>query len=198
MSTLIRKIVLIRGRTPMLQNRLSEEELLKIRNKTKKPKNAPMPSPREEADGKVYLFDGKPYLPAQNLLSALIEAGKSVRLDGKRQMSTAKSTVLPAFLSIEGQHLFLDDPETKKPCEWEVDLRGGKNPNGGQAVCVVRPRFDRWQAKLSIMIDCAEIGEPVIRGLFDIAGARVGVGDFRPQKKGIFGQFSVDLWESAK
>lgn len=197
-GTLIRRVVTLVGKTPLLVNRISEETLLNIRNKTKRPKNAPVLSPREEADSKVYLTaDGKPYLPAQNLLAALIEAGKNVRLDGKRQMSTAKSTCLPAFLSLEDPIFCLVDPTTGKPAVWEVDLRGGKNPNGGEAVCLVRPRFDRWSIKVVATIDVSEIGESVIRGLFDISGARVGVGDFRPQRKGIYGQFLVKCWERA-
>ncbi len=195
-GTLVRRAVTIVGKTPMLLNRISEETLLAIRNKAKKPKNAPVPTPREEADSKVYLTsDGKPYLPAQNLLASLIEAGKNVRLDGKRQMSTAKSTCLPAFLSLEEPIFHIVDPDTGKPATWEVDLRGGKNPNGGEAVCIVRPRFDRWAIKLIANIDTVEIGESVIRGLFDLSGVRVGIGDFRPQRKGIYGQFLVQCWE---
>ncbi len=197
-GTLVRRSIELTGRTPLLLNRLSEETLLNVRSKTRRPKNAPVPSPREEADTKVYLHDGKVVLPAQNLLSSLIEAGKWTRLDGKRQLSTSKATTLPAFLTLEDAFIPIVDPETRREAAWEVDIRGGKNPNGNEVVCIVRPRFDVWVLNFTVQIDCSEIGEDVMRTLFDNAGLRVGVGDFRPQRKGIYGQFRVTNWSKSK
>ncbi len=195
---LVRREIGITGITPLLMNRLSEETLESIRTKAKKAKTAAKPTPREECEPKVHTREGQPALPTENLLSCLIAAGQYVRLDGKRQLSTAKSTMLPAFLSLEDPWIPVIDPETRTPATWEVDMRAGRNPNGGEAVCVCRPRFDRWTLKLTVQLDLSQIGEGVMRELFDIAGRRIGVGDFRPQRKGIFGQFRIDRWEAAR
>lgn len=193
--------IVVKGTTPLLMNRMSEDTLQKLllgpTAKGSKTRQRPA-STRDEATGKVYTTsDGKPYLPAENLLACLIEAGKFVRLDAKRQVSTAKATLLPAFLTLNDKFLLLLNPE--KPGEaptWEVDLRQGKNPNGGEAVCICRPRFDVWGFEADVQIDTDEIPEATIRTLWDHAGKRVGLGDFRPQRRGMFGQFRVDRWEA--
>lgn len=197
-STLMRVEVVAEGITPLLQNRLSEETLEGIRSKVKKPKTASRPTPREECEPKVHQRGDRPVLPTENLLSCLIAAGAYVRLDGKRQLSTSKSTMLPAFLSIEEPYLWLLDPKTGKPAAWEVDLRAGRNPNGGEAVAICRPRFDAWSFKTTVQLDLAQIGEPTIRELFAIAGRRIGLCDFRPQRKGLYGQFSLTSWKQVR
>lgn len=180
-------------------NRLTPETLENIRTKAKKSKNASRPAtPRLEAEPKVYRTkDGDPYVPTENLLACLIAAGQSVRLDGKKQVSTAKSTMLPAFLTLEDLYLPLLDAPSGKPPAWEVDVRPGRNPNGGEAVCLCRPRFDKWCFTVHGTVDLDEIAMATVRELFDIAGKRIGLGDFRPQRKGIFGRFIVTRWEES-
>lgn len=187
------------GATPLLINRMTPEVLECIRKGEQPPKAERIGktrTPREEAEPKVYtLPDGRPYIPTAMLFSSLAAAGQFLRLDGKRQVSTAKSTLLPAFMVIEDPYLVLHLPgEPKEFPIWEVDTRQGRNPHGGSAVCIVRPRFDRWAFTVKIQIDTQEIGEQAIRKLFDMAGRRCGVGDFRPNRKGIYGQFIVKSW----
>jgi hypothetical protein len=187
-------LVLIRSRiegiTPLLQNAMSQEVLLAIREKAKKAKNAAKPTLREEADAKVHRMpEGQPHIPVYMLMSCFIGAGQFVRMDGKRQISTAKSTILPGLLTIEDRWLPL------QPGTYEVDIAQGRNPNGGEAVCIVRPRFDEWAFDLTLSVDQSQVSLAVIRELVDIAGSRVGLGDFRPKCKGTFGRFKVVKWE---
>lgn len=183
----------VKGVTPLLMNRMTDEQLLALHTKEKRKFTAPK-EPREAAGLKVYQTrDGRPYLPTENFMACLIAAGVYIKLDGKRQMSTAKSTLLPGFLTVEDPYLPLLDGEGK-PAVWEVDMRQGRNPNGGEAVCIVRPRFDTWSLAASLLIDADSIGENAIRELVDIAGSRIGLGDFRPQRRGIFGKFKVTRW----
>lgn len=84
--------------------------------------------------------------------------------------------------------------ELRSPKPWEVDLRQGRNPNGGELVVLCRPRFDEWEFTVNVTIDTRQIAEQTMRELFDIAGVRCGLGDFRPNRKGIFGQFIVEKW----
>lgn len=190
--------VIIKGVTPLLQNAMSMDCLLGIRDKAKKPKTAEKPSLRDEADNKVHrLANGDPCVPIQMLYSSFINAGQFVRLDGKRQVSTAKATVLPGMLTIEEAHLPIFLPGADDPAPWEVDIQQGRNPNGGEAVCIVRPRFDHWELRLTVSIDREQMPLPMARNLIDIAGSRIGIGDFRPQRKGTFGRFSVNAWEEA-
>lgn len=184
--------VQVQGVTPLLMNRMTEELLLQIRSGAKKPKSKRTEeSPREEAARKVYtLHTGEPYLPTENLMAALIAAGQYVRLDGKRQASTTKSSLVPGFLALQDTHLLLH-PDT-----WEVDIRPGRNPNGGEAVCLVRPRFDKWGFEVTALLDTSVVGEATCRELFEIGLSRIGVGDFRPQKRGVFGRSVITLWKA--
>lgn len=183
--------VQVQGVTPLLMNRMTEEQLLQIRSGTKKPKTKRREElPREEAARKVYtLPTGEPYFPTENLMAALIAAGQYVRLDGKRQASTTKSSLVPGFLTLQEPYLPLD------PGTWEVDVRGGRNPNGGEAVCLVRPRFDKWGFEVTALLDTVVVGEATCRELFEIALSRIGLGDFRPQRKGIFGRSVITKWK---
>jgi hypothetical protein len=192
--------VTCRGVSPLLMNKIDDATLLNLRKPGgKKAKTRERPElPRDEAVGKVYTTrDGKPYIPTENLLACLIAAGQFVRLDGKRQVSTAKSTTLPAFLSLEDQQLELYvHPERVAP-DWETDIRPGRNPNGGEMVCLVRPRFDAWAFDVTCTVDLDEISMAIVRQLFDAAGKRIGLGDFRPSRKGPFGKFNVVRWEES-
>jgi hypothetical protein len=189
--------VICRGTSPLLMNRMSESTLEGLRTKAKPAKNKDVGhvrTPREDAESKVYTHAKQPMIPGENLMSCLIAAGVFVRLDAKRQVSTGKGTLLPGLMSLLDFVLPLVDPDSKKPAVWEPDVRQGRNPSGGQAVAICRPRFDRWAFATRIEIDPNEIGENAIRGLWDLAGKRIGLGDFRPARKGIFGQFVVEKW----
>lgn len=193
--------VTARGLTPLLMNRMSDDTLENLRTKTKAPKTKAIGTtltPRADAERKLYLAEDGPYVPGVNLMACLIEAGKSIRLDGKRQISTAKSTILPGLMTLLSTSMPLKVPGTDKAAVWEADVRAGRNPNGGEAVALCRPRFDEWEISFSIDIDEEEIGENTIRELFDKAGRRCGLGDFRPQRKGVFGQFVVECWDRKK
>mgnify|MGYP001573822798 CR=1 FL=1 len=186
----IRIKVRCEGVTPILFNRKPLELLQELWSKEKKAKTASRPSPREHCERALYKTEkGECYIPGEMLMASLISAGSFVRLDGKRQISSAKSTVLPAFLTLLDHQMILPDQR------WEADLRGGCNPNGGEAVAICRPRFDRWGFTVEILVEDSEIDEAKIRQLFDYAGTRMGLGDFRPQRKGIFGKFRVACWD---
>lgn len=188
------------GVSPLLMNAMDEATLERLVTGEKAPKGAPKGTPLEQATKKLYRdAQGNPVLPVQNILSSLIEAGRSVRLEGKKQVSTASSTVLPSFMSIEGlQFAVLDTLDNRKPASWRVSLMQGRNPNGGEAVGICRPLFDSWALLLTIVADLDTVPERIVRELFDKAGSNVGVGDFRPQRKGFYGRWRIDRWVIAK
>ena len=189
-----------RGITPLLFNSMTPSALLALpggcevkESKTKGIGNTM--TPREVAAPKVYMCNGKPIIPGRMLLSCLIAAGQGVRLDGKRQISTAEKTVLPALMTLlSGDSPLYTRPEGVTP-SWEPDIQQGRNPSTSKACCIIRPRFDNWAFDFEIDIHEDEIGENTIRQLVDKAGRRIGLGDFRPMHKGTFGQFVVDSWE---
>jgi len=49
-----------------------------------------------------------------------------------------------------------------------------------------------------VVFDEMEIAPSIMKELFDIAGRIVGIGDWRPAKKGPYGKFQVTSWKEAK
>ena len=181
----------ITGITPLMMNKISEATLIGLRTKEKPSKSQTKDiTPRQEAEVKLHITkSGEPYIPIEALMKTLINAGQYIRLDGKRQASTSKSSLVPGFLTIEDPQLILSHPD------WEVDMRPGKNPNGGELVCIVRPRFDKWGFTVTVLLDTLQFSEQKCRELFDIALSRVGLLEFRPSCKGTFGRGKVTHWD---
>lgn len=191
---IVRVRVVCEGISPLLQNRMDPSVLLESKKAFKPTKQG---TPRDRAAARVHVdHDGNPVIPANMILSCLIGAGVFIKLDKKRQISTAKSTLLTAFMTVDNiEPLPIVAPDTKKPAPWEVDTQVGRNPNGGEAVLLERPRFDAWSFAIDISIDTSGIEQATIRQLFDFAGTRIGLGDFRPARKGPYGRFVVKCWD---
>ena len=196
---LVQVSVVCQGSTALLMNAMSEQQLLDIWNRVKPPKGATRRQPREEAESKLHrLQDGKPHIPAKCLYATFVNAGQFVRLDGKRQISTEKKTILPSMLSLLSDVIPLTLHDSKKPAIWETDIQQGRNPNGGEAVCIIRPRFDQWQIAFIIEVDQSLMSLSMARELIDIAGRRVGLLEFSPRHRGVFGCFVVTEWSVQK
>lgn len=192
---LVRVRVHLQGVTPLLMNAMGQEQLLDLWGKKKPARTAARPEPREAAESKLHLLpDGRPCVPVRALYASFINAGQFVRLDGKRQISTEKKTILPGMLTLEDIELPILRPDGKPPT-WETDIQLGKNPNGGEAVCLIRPRFDVWQLECTVEVDQETMPLKMARELIDLAGRRIGLLEFRPQRKGTFGRFVVSYWK---
>jgi hypothetical protein len=191
----IRVAVRCKGITPLLMNPLTDDVLMALWTKEKGSKTAPRPTIQEAAEKKAEAYrdsDGNYFVPVSAVYACLKHAGRDVRLDGRKQVSTATSTKMSSFMTLDAAQFILEGLDPERP--WEADARPGKNPNGGEAVCIVRPRFDKWGFTANITIFADEISEETIRELFDKAGRRAGLLDFRPQRGGVFGQFVVEEW----
>lgn len=184
------------GISPLLMNRMSQEALMTLVTGEKPSKNAPKLDPDQQCQEKIYRdADGRISIPMRNLFSAFAEAGRSVRLDGKKQVSTADSSKLAAIMTLSGEYTRVIDPaDNTQEASWVMSLMKGTNPNGGQAVGICRPQFDRWALRFVIEANLREYQERTVREIVDRAGNEIGLGDFRPQKKGPYGRFRVDNW----
>ncbi len=61
-----------------------------------------------------------------------------------------------------------------------------------------RPRLDQWSFSFTLDIDTTVFDPKLIRSVVDDAGKKIGLGDFRPQRKGPFGRFVVVEWKEMK
>lgn len=175
----------ITGITPLLMNKFNLDE-----HQLKKDKNL---TPREAAQKVCYEDEQKKlYYPTMNIYACLIEAGKFHK-EGKVKVTTARSSLIPAGIMIQGETIYFKEPET-----WEVDNRAVVVPSTGGRVVCHRPRLDKWSLDFTLEVDLKMFSPKFVRTLVDDAGNKVGLGDFRPARKGIYGRFVVTNWDEAK
>jgi hypothetical protein len=186
------------GATPLLLNAMPRDVLLELAGVVdKKAKTAEKATPEDVARCHLHLGpDGKPAIPSQMLYAAMINAGVFVRLDGKRQVSTKTETNLPGLMKLGFEPLPLYLPGSEERSErYEVDIQRGVNPNGGQAVAIIRPCFYQWEIRPLFTVDRRVFDLKKAYELVTIAGARMGLGDFRPNCRGVYGQFIITSWD---
>lgn len=173
---------------PMTDDTL--DELAGVKSKAVSDKDTPL---EDRAKKRVIRnTEGKMGLPVTYILAALIAAGRHVK-NGKDKISTATSTTLYEFLSIDDEFFpFINQEEPMI-----VDKRRGVLNNAGKsvAVAIIRPKFKNWQIKLTTAVDTSIMSVEVVKKVFEAAGSKIGVGDFRPAKKGPFGMFTVSDWK---
>jgi len=172
-------------------NRFHEENEVKVQSGVTPVSISGRGTPREQATKKAYIDDvGNLYIPGPNIFSCIIQAGTFHRT-GKTKITTAKSSLVPAGISILD---IVCQLETK---EFEVDSRSVVIPSTGGRIMAHRPRLDEWSTSFTLDIDTGMFDTKTVRLLIDDAGRKVGLGDFRPARKGPFGKFVVIGWEEA-
>lgn len=187
--------ITIRGTTPLLQNRFTETAEQAVSNAGKRTLNGHKGTPREQAEPKSYRDrDGRFIIPGPNVFRAIIDAGKFSK-SGKSKLTTQKSSMIPAFASLDNLECVLTDHEDRPLADFEVDSRAVVIPATGGRIMAHRPRFDEWQTRFTLQLDTTECDERLMRSIVDDAGSKIGLGDFRPDRKGPFGKFTVIHWE---
>ena len=126
------------------------------------------------------------------MFRCIIDAGKFFK-SGRSKITTQKSSLVPACVELEGIDKPMEIPiQHKDP--WTVDTRPVRNPvTGGRFLCH-RPSFNDWKLEFWLAIDEEMMGAALLRELLDAGGRRIGLGDFRPDRKGPFGKFVVTRW----
>jgi hypothetical protein len=148
-------------------------------------------SPREEAAGRAYADDkGQLYLPGANLFAALIAAGVFHKI-GRRQVTTRDTSLIPAGVTIEELVCPLGTDH------FEVDSRSVVNQTTRGRIMCHRPRLDKWRVSFTLDVDTTVFDPRLVRAVLDDAGKKIGVGNFRPARKGPFGKFVVVAWDEA-
>jgi len=182
--------ITIEGVTPLLMNRFHDAAQLSATNGTRISTVGNKGTPREIAETKLYAGqDGNPMIPQPNMFRAIIDGGAFFK-NGKSKVTTLKSSLIPACLSIEELELTL---ESKEP--WTVDTRPVRIPSTGGRILAHRPCFNDWALTFTAILDDEIISTGLLREIVDAAGKRIGLGDFRPACKGPFGKFVVTNWK---
>jgi len=124
------------------------------------------------------------YVPGMAIQRALIAA--AVYSKGKGRASLQKPTAACLLIN--------PDRVSTLRKEYSLDARPVVIPATGARVMRYRPRLDAWELSFELEYDPSLLDEKQVRGVVDDAGSRVGLLEFRPERKGPFGRFMVVEW----
>lgn len=178
--------VRVTGVTPLIVNRFHEEaqESATTGVRSRKEHDEPL----EDARKRLYVDSvGKPYFPAENLRQSIIVAAAGTKV-GRRSAQRDAA----AALYLEPYALLIDPPS------WEVDARPVVNPSTKGRIVRYRPIFNTWSIGFTLNVETNLIDLRTMRKIVDDAGNYVGIGDFRPTRKGPYGRFRVDEWSEGE
>ncbi|MEK7209141.1 MAG: hypothetical protein AAB677_02690 [Patescibacteria group bacterium] len=154
----------------------------------------------EECGTKFYRSEtGRMGVPVHCLIACFVDAGRHVKV-GKKQISTAESTILFDFLEFPEDFCEFLDGDDKGNVPWRPFLSKGNLKNKGTktAVCLTRPRIAHWRMRFSVIFDDLRgVTEDTVIKLVETAGRKAGLGNWRPNTKGRFGRFTIEKLETA-
>lgn len=179
----------IRGVTPLLIHRFAEDVETSKRTRLVEMKYR---DPREEAKKHAYIAsDGTYYFSAFAIPSAMGSAGSNHKSTGSRK--TLRFIVPSAVRMTSDTITILNGTSPAK--NFEVDSRPVTIPATKGRIMRHRPRFDQWGARFDLMINDDLLSAEMAHQLLAEAGLQIGIGDFRPEKRGPFGTFRVTAFE---
>jgi hypothetical protein len=174
--------IVIQGLSPLITHKFSEKAIRDIEKAQKKEAKVAKPprNPEEEFLGGLYVIDEATErygFPSAGIKKALVNAGG--------RFADEQMTVLRGLINILPGDL--------------VEIHGSKpemrrDPvrlTGGTTSLAYRPMFREWQIGMDVRYNKGLTTPDQIANLFNIAGFAVGIGDWRPEKNGNFGQFEI-------
>ena len=132
--------------------------------------------------------DGKLYVPGVALQRSMIAAAAYSKGKGR---ATLQKPVAACVL-VSPDRSIIDQQK------YEIDSRRVVIPATKGCIIRHRPRFEEWSLQFVIEYDDELLSEKELRQVIDDAGKRVGLLDFRPEKKGPFGRFVVTSWKNGR
>lgn len=181
----------IRGTTPLLIHRFGESAETKGATRAIP---ADRSDPRAEATKAAYIApDGTYYFNAFAIPGCMGAAGVNHKQTGTRK---SLRYVVPSAVRMTTDTVTIMNghgPATS----FEVDGRPVTIPATKGRIMRYRPRFDEWGAEFDLVINDALLSPAMAHQLLVEAGEQVGIGDFRPEKRGPFGTFRVTKFEEA-
>jgi hypothetical protein len=169
--------VTLKGTSALLMHRFPLEPIEAIEKKPKE-EQAEIAAYRDPETGGLYM-------PGVNVQRSLIAA--AIYSKGKGRASLQKPVAACVMVTPERIDLGVTD--------YVIDSRPVVIPSTKGRIVRHRPRLDEWSITFCIEWDETLLTEDQLRRVVDDAGSRVGLGDFRPERKGPFGRSVVVGWE---
>lgn len=176
------------GTAPLMTQQFSSKSKRQIEEKQQKlAKPARQKrNPQAEFEAALYKIPGKKKkygIPAMGLKLACVSACRFT--EGMKM-----TTTIGSFHVVAPSHGLLEIDSKAGPQMDERIVRIGSFPSK-VADMRYRPRFDKWSITFQLQFNDGVISAEQICNLFEIAGFSVGLGEYRCEKKGNLGSFTV-------
>jgi len=182
------------GKTPLLMHNMDDKTIREIEDKygsgrlEAKKSTAPI-TPREQYMRCFYNIPGRPGkfgIPVAGIKKAALSVCST--LGGGKTIYS--SQVNKSFQIISNTGYLCEITKHSKPVMDEAKVRKGKGMNKVPGLAY-RPRFDKWEVQVVVEYDEGSISASSILNLYQHAGFKIGLCDYRPEKGGPFGQFTI-------
>lgn len=170
------------GDSPLIVHAWSKkakQAMLDKQMKRARGKKEPKDPEQDYEDCFYRLPDGRYGFPTVAFKSAMV---------GACRFADIKMTELRGALHVAGELVHIEG----EPSPREDMVRVGM----GTADIRYRPEFRNWRCTLQIQFNANIISPEQILNLLTLAGFGVGVGEWRPERNGPFGRFSVQTEET--
>lgn len=161
----------------MLKNQQMTKEEKKLAKMNRAPKN-----PKEEFEGARYRWEGKDWFPSNGIKKAMVSAGFALGIPRSiiQRCVFVVGDTRRDYVEIKYARIVMREdavrvgPFNKR----EADLR-------------YRPEYQNWSALLRVKFRSDVISQDQVLTLLENAGFSIGIGEWRPEKSGQAGTFSV-------
>lgn len=139
--------------------------------------------------------DGVHYISAFAIVNAIGAAGANHKMTGTRK---SVRFIIPSAVRVAAMGVDCTIPilVNGKPAKtFEVDSRPVTIPATKGRIMRHRPRYEGWSMKFDLEIQDDLVDVALVHQLLSEAGLQIGIGDFRPEKRGPFGSFRVTAWK---
>lgn len=174
----------IKGLSPLITNRWSEKAKQAMLDKQmKKTVKKEAKDPKEQFEASVYHVDsGELGFPA--------DAFKKAMIRGAKQLGLVMTDMRTGFF-VHGEYCAREDRDLVL-IKGELSMREDMvRLNGMTSDIRFRGQIIGWSAELEISYNASAVGFDYIVNMLNAAGYGVGVGEWRPEKDGMFGRFEV-------
>lgn len=126
------------------------------------------------------------YIPGPNVQRSFVSGASYSKGKGRGNLSR----VAAACIIVDPERISLGTDK------YDIDSRPVVVPATKGRVLRHRPRLDKWKCSFTIDYDETLLTASQVRRIVDDTGSRVGLLDFRPEKRGPFGRFMVTAWDA--
>jgi len=174
--------IAVSGVSPLIMHKFSEKSRKQIEDKQQKKATTGKEArnPEEEYLAAIHLTTGgKPGFPASGVKKALVRAAKYNNLvmkDIQCNLFVEPNDPETDLIEISGKHSMRTD---------HVGLSNGNTD------IRYRPEFKQWKATLTISYNKAIVSLDQVMTMVEAAGYGVGIGDWRPERGGNYGRFTL-------